>query len=125
MARYIKYIGTSHVRQITAEEWAALDPPVENVTVRWNRAHGWTVPADMISEAAWPYIEADEELVLVDRDFRGLATDDTAEADPVMYPPLTTGQQAELMGDQRPDAEPVTEEPPADQHTGSVSVNRE
>lgn len=129
MARYVKYIGLSHVRQILDTEWAALDPPVDNPTLTWNRANGWTIPADMISEAAWPYIEADDELVLIDKDYRGLAGDrDVAEADQVLYPPLTTGQQAEVFPTGLPEgAEPpaTSEEPPADQSTGAVSVDKE
>jgi hypothetical protein len=96
MTKYVKYIGTSHWREITGKEWAALDPPVENRTLRWDAANGWTIPADLISEHAWPYIEADAELVVIDKDYRTPeSTEDSAPADPAYYPPLTTAAQAE------------------------------
>jgi hypothetical protein len=98
VARYIKYVGTSHWREITEKQWAALDPPVEQKTLRWEAANGWTLNADRISDDAWPYIDADPELVMVEKDYRQTAsTEDSAEADPVLYPPLTTAAQAEDM----------------------------
>lgn len=98
MARYIKYVGTSHWREITEKQWAALDPPVEQKTLRWEAANGWTLNADRISDDAWPYIDADPELVMVEKDYRQTtSTEDSAEADPVLYPPLTTAAQAEDM----------------------------
>lgn len=96
MARYVKYIGTSHWREITGKQWAALDPPVEQKTLRWEAANGWTLPADRISDDAWPYIDADPELVMVEKDYRSLeSTEDSAPADVVSYPPLTTAAQAD------------------------------
>lgn len=127
MARFIKYIGTSHVRQILEKEWAALEPPVENASLVWNRANGWTIPADMVSEHAWPYIEADSELVLIDKDYRGLADSDTdtAEADTNLFPPLITAEQAETFTPENVPPRVLAEEPPMDQSTGSVSINDE
>ncbi len=127
MARYIKYVGLSHVREILDTEWAALDPPVENDTLRWDRANGWTIPADRVSEDAWPYIEADNELVLIDRDYRGLADADSANADAELFPPLMTAEQAEAFTPTTDEstADEEVEERPADQSTGSVSVDDE
>jgi hypothetical protein len=98
MTKYVKYVGTSHVREITEKQWAELDPPVENKTLRWDSANGWTIPADRISDDAWPYIDADSELIVIDKDYRTSSPkDDSAPADVKLYPPTATAQQAELM----------------------------
>lgn len=127
MARYVKYIGTSHWREITGKQWAALDPPVEQKTLRWEAANGWTLPADRISDDAWPYIDADPELVLIDKDYRSVtSTEDSAPADVVSYPPLTTAAQAEDIDastqDSRDDEEDVStaQNDLPDQETASV-----
>jgi len=133
MTKYVKYIGTSHVRQITEKEWASLDPPVENKTLRWHVANGWMIPSDMISEHAWPYIEADSELVIIDRDYRGMADENRAvEANPVAFPPLITAQTAETTPELQPpqdeelsDEDSVNEDGVADQHSGSRSIDEE
>lgn len=98
MTKYVKYVGTSHWREITEAQWAALEPPVENITLRWDAANGWTVPADKVSEDAWPYIDADSELVVIDKDYRQTtSTEDTAPADTSLYPPQTTAKQADEL----------------------------
>lgn len=136
MTKYVKYIGTSHVREITQKQWAELDPPVDNVTLVWNVANGWTIPADRISDDAWPYIEADSELVVIDKDYRGMADEDRAvEADPVAFPPLVTAQTAETTPELQPpqdddelsdeDSANVSQGDVADQHSGSRSVDEE
>jgi hypothetical protein len=116
MTKYVKYMGTSHYREITHQQWAALNPPVDNPTLRWDAANGWTISADKISEDAWPYIEADTELVVIDRDYRRKAEPnaDNGEQPPVEYPPLTTAYQAEYVDNR-----------PPDQESGSVSVDQE
>jgi hypothetical protein len=131
--KYVKYIGTSHVRQITKDEWAGLDPAVENETVRWHVGNGWTVPASVISDDAWPYIEADSELVIIDKDYRGMSDEDRpVEADTIAYPPLTTAQEAETTPELQPvvveDDEDQPEEEQSrlpDQESGSKSVDSE
>lgn len=132
MARYVKYVGTSHWRRITRQEWAELNPPVDSPTLEWNSANGWTIPADRITDDAWPYIEADHELVVVDKDYRSVATTDgdTSTVDIREYPPLVTAQQAEQMDladDGMPNVAPVVVQStqPMDQQSGAVSVDAE
>lgn len=111
MGRYVKYIGTSHWRRMTREEWANIPQgAVDQDTLEWNAANGWTIPADRITDAAWPYIRADGEFVVVDNDLRSVTAEDVPDKiDVKAYPPLTTAGQAELL----------------DQSTGSVSVDAE
>jgi hypothetical protein len=136
MTKYVKYVGTSHWREITQKQWASLEPPVDQITLRWDAANGWTIPADRITDDAWPYIDADSELVVIDKDYRkSTQTDDSAEADPVLYPPLATAAMAEDM-DKLSDEDSVNVPPeygatvaqnntPADQQSGAVSVDQE
>jgi hypothetical protein len=132
MTKYVKYVGTSHWREITDKQWAALEPPVECGTLRWDAANGWTLPADKITDDAWPYIDADNELVIIDKDYRApkKVDDDSTEADPVLYPPLATAAMAEDIDSAATErvevvgAVPADNNPP-DQSTGSVSVDQE
>jgi hypothetical protein len=111
MGRYVKYVGTSHWRRMTRQEWANIpEGAIEQETLEWNAANGWTIPADRITDAAWPYIKADGEFVVVDSDLRAVTKDDAADLVEIRgYPPLTTAGQAELL----------------DQASGSVSVDAE
>ena len=130
MTKYVKYVGTSHWREITEAQWASLEPPVENITLRWDAANGWTIPADKISEDAWPYIDADSELVVIDKDYRATtSTEDTAPADTLLYPPQTTAAQAEdldradvrvIDADRGDGGEDAANNALPDQQTGSV-----
>lgn len=62
-SRAVKYVGISHVREITRDDWKTVD--VDHDTLRWHRGNNWTVPIEDIGDAALPFIEADEELVFV------------------------------------------------------------
>lgn len=62
MAKMLKYIGTSHWRRITADEWASVGVRNQE-TVEWNQYNNWTVPATSISDEAMPFIEADPEII--------------------------------------------------------------
>lgn len=128
--KYIKYVGTSHWREITEKQWAALQPPVECPTLRWDASNNWTIAADRISDDAWPYIDADSELVVIDKDYREpRKTDDSTEADPVLYPPLTTAAMAEDIDngvtERVEGVGVVVNNNPPDQESGSVSVDQE
>lgn len=64
MARFIKYIGPAHVRQITAQEWRQVGITAD--TVVWGGFNGWSVDAsnftdDQIRKA----IEPDSNFVIV------------------------------------------------------------
>lgn len=100
MTAFVKYVGTSHWRAITRQDWANIpDNPIDHPTLRWDRANGWTVPRSRISDEAWPYIQADPEFVLVGENDRQVA--DAEHGEGVVnvrdYPPLVTAETAELM----------------------------
>lgn len=128
MTKYVKYIGTSHYREITEAQWAALDPPVENRTLLWTQANGWTIPADYITDHAWPYIEADSELVVIDKDYRS-SSDETGDVVTRVYPDRTTARQADdIDSGATPIEVPTTVEvvpQPADQQSGARSLDAE
>ena len=60
----VKYIGTAGARVISASEWRAVQVH-DMQTVVWNPANGYCVPLSSFTERARPYIEADENLVIV------------------------------------------------------------
>lgn len=88
-AKYVQYIGTAHVREIRRDQWEEVGVP-DQETLIWSNANAWTIPASKISENAWPYIVADEGLVVTYDDklpasMRKLAVPvnrDTMQADP-------------------------------------------
>jgi hypothetical protein len=121
MAEFIKYIGTSHIRKISREDWANIpDNPVDNETVVWNRANGWTVPRSKISDEAWPYIQADGEFVVIGENARVVTSDGEAPVDVKAYPPLTTAAQAEYLDDAE-----VTANDQIDNESGGVDLEHE
>lgn len=67
MAKMVRYMGTAHIRQITAMEWQKVGVN-DMETVVWHKANNWTVPASKFSDEAWPFIEADEKLVVTGED---------------------------------------------------------
>lgn len=67
MAKFIKYTGASHVRAILKHEWQAVGVRDQPALI-WNQANGWTVPLSTVTDNAWPYIDADAELIVVDID---------------------------------------------------------
>lgn len=46
--RYVKYIGPSHIRQITAADWRSVGISAD--TVQWSAFNGFAVPADHFTE---------------------------------------------------------------------------
>lgn len=111
MTKYIKYIGTSHVREITEKQWSELDPPVDQRTLRWHAGNAWTIPASYITDDAWPYIDGDAELVAIDRDApKTPVENDVEQLEIVGFPPLTTANEADAftvteVGTDTPDQE--------------------
>lgn len=67
MAVQVRYVGTSTIRRITAADWQKAGVK-DMETVEWNRANGWSVPRDKISQDALPFIESDQSMVLFDPD---------------------------------------------------------
>jgi hypothetical protein len=65
VAKYVKYIGLSHVRSISRDDWRKAGVNNQESLV-WDRANGWTVPLSRITDEAWPFIDADSELLVVD-----------------------------------------------------------
>jgi hypothetical protein len=95
--KYVKYIGTSHVRAILKHEWEKLGVTNQKA-VMWNKANGWQIPLSDITDSAWPYIDADPELVVVEIDRGGRPVDETPPSDVV----------AEMVNDQTTGAETVS-----------------
>lgn len=62
--KWVRYMGTAHVREITREQWEEARVNDQD-SVYWTAANGWTVPASAFNEDAWPFIEADELLFVV------------------------------------------------------------
>jgi hypothetical protein len=65
--KYVKYVGLSHVRAVLKEEWLKVGVNDQKAII-WNQANGWMVPLSDITDNAWPYIDADPELIVVEVD---------------------------------------------------------
>jgi hypothetical protein len=46
--RYIQYVGLSHQRMITAQDWQSVG--IQGETVLWNAQNGFSVPLDRLTE---------------------------------------------------------------------------
>jgi hypothetical protein len=121
MAEFIKYVGTSHVRKITRDEWSKIpDNPVDQGTLVWNAANGWTIPRSKITDEAWPYIMADGEFIVIGENDRQVKfSDDPDRVDIKEYPPLMTAAAAVDYDTQTA----VTANETLDNESGSVSVD--
>jgi hypothetical protein len=60
--RYIRYIGTAHIREMTREQWEGAGVNDQD-SLYWHKGNGWTVPASKISDEAMTYVLADELMV--------------------------------------------------------------
>lgn len=121
MAKYIRYTGTSHVRQITDKEWVGVGVQ-DQETVTWNRANNFLVPLKDISDAAWPFIDADSELVVEDHAVRDKADQPEPED---LGPENLTGYLATLREEDAADTGEevvVVDAAVPDQQSGSVDV---
>lgn len=68
--RYVKYIGPSHIRHITARDWRSVGINADSVV--WSAQNGFAVPADQFSDdQIRKAIDPDQYLVLTgdDEDF--------------------------------------------------------
>ena len=65
--RYVKYIGPSHIRQITARDWRSIG--LTGDTVQWSAFNGFAVPLDSFNEdQIRKAIEPDSFLVITGED---------------------------------------------------------
>lgn len=63
---FVRYIGPSHTRVITADEWAAAGVP-DMGSVEWSAVNGFSVPLERFTEKALQVaIYPDEGLVIVE-----------------------------------------------------------
>lgn len=46
--RYVKYVGLSHIRQITAQDWRQVGITAD--TVQWSARNGFAVPIDFFTD---------------------------------------------------------------------------
>jgi len=60
---YVEYLRATdlNTRSITAAEWTTVGVEDQN-TLIWGPSNNWRIPADEISDAAWPHIENDNGL---------------------------------------------------------------
>lgn len=82
--RFIKYIGPSHVRQITAQDWRSVGINAETVT--WSQWNGFSVPADSLTD--------DQILRAIDPDQYFVITDDQESAPKTLGNDRMTGEMA-------------------------------
>lgn len=81
--RYVKYIGPSHRRGITALEWRTIGVDAE--TVFWGPENGFCIPADQFTDKQMKKaIEPDEFLIVIGQDEQ-----------PEALPDSMTGEQAD------------------------------
>lgn len=64
MARYVKYVGTSGQRLITARDWERAGMEGQK-SVSWDRTNGWTVDIEELSDDAQSAIMSELEMVEV------------------------------------------------------------
>jgi hypothetical protein len=64
-AEYVKYVGTSHVREITADDIKGVGIK-DQKPLRWDAANNWQVPRGDVSDDLWPYIDGDSGFIVVD-----------------------------------------------------------
>jgi len=74
--QFVKYIGPSHVRQITAQEWRQAG--LTGDTVIWGNFNGWAVDAEQFTE------EQIRRAIDPDPNFVIVGTDEGDEPKPVL-----------------------------------------
>jgi hypothetical protein len=66
--KYVRYVGLSHVRIISATDWRHVG--IEGETVVWSAQNGFAVPADTLSDSQMDKaITPDPEFVVTDDEF--------------------------------------------------------
>lgn len=77
---YIRYVGTSTVREITREQWKSIG--VDAPTVRWRPANSWTLNANILPEQALQHVrDMEPELLFVggDHELKGHAAQEVPD----------------------------------------------
>jgi hypothetical protein len=61
---YARYVGGATTRRITQRDWRSRG--IDQGTLSWTAANGYSVPRDDISDAAWEILRLDPGLVLTE-----------------------------------------------------------
>lgn len=61
--RFVRYVGTSDVREITGAQWSNVGAKDQNKTV-WSVRNGWKLPVSDFSDNALQYFEKDSGFVV-------------------------------------------------------------
>ena len=97
---YIRYIGNSHIRGITVEEFRNVGVTDQDSDVWWNRKNHWTVPRANLTDDAYNYaVKHDPELILVGGDKEEGAVSEDAMGDRA---PLAAGMTPMPPGPEQP-----------------------
>jgi hypothetical protein len=99
MGRYVKYIGPSHQRGITAQDWRRIGITAD--TVWWDARNGFAVPADQFSDDQMrKAIEPDDFFVVIGSEDRPEGA--TRDMTPAEYDAPRVGMIDNLDGDGEP-----------------------
>jgi hypothetical protein len=102
--KYVRYVGLSHVRIITAQEWKSVG--IQGDTVMWSAQNGFAVPVDSLTEDQMSKaITPDAEFVVTDDDFQ--PTPQVRDMTPAQVTQLVENPVdvvAMLNGDENPSA---------------------
>lgn len=63
---YARYVGGATTRRITERDFK--DRGIEQRTLSWNGANGYSIPREDISDAAWEILKLDPRIVLTDQE---------------------------------------------------------
>lgn len=88
--RYVKYIGPSHIRQITTQDWRSVG--IQADTMVWTAQNGFAVPLDSLTEDQIRVaIEPDQYFVITgDEDEEFVPTPQRADMTPAQLEQVTT-----------------------------------
>lgn len=60
--KFVQYVGTSDIRQITKSDWRSIG--ITHEGVEWNKANGWKIAASRLEQPVLEYLEKDREFVI-------------------------------------------------------------
>lgn len=61
--KYVRYIGTADIREITARQWSGVGAKDQAKTV-WNVRNGWKLPLSDFNDNALDYFKLDSGFVV-------------------------------------------------------------
>ena len=61
--RFVRYIGTATIREITSSQWANVGAKGQKDTY-WTRRNGWKIPVEEFNDNALQYFEKDSGFVV-------------------------------------------------------------